>query len=241
MSYYSRRRYPYTRYRYSTKGRYKKKGRQSIGGRLTYLSKCVRDLKKGQEYKTAEIAHTALICNGSAAAPSFTYLLPNISQGTGKDERVGTKITQKRIDLKLLFKNNRGTPTDCMVRCIIARSRSLLDAVTSTVAGDILKTVSDGNAAFMSMREIDSNNANRFKIYFDKSFRMPITGDGHDERLIKWGVNLNNEMQFNDDTVGEATDVKKGRWYILLCSTEDTGTANCPQCDVIGRMRFTDS
>lgn len=238
MSYYRRRRYPYSRYRYSTRGRPKKK---SLGRQIGYLSRCVRDLKKGQEYKVAEISHSGLICNGSAAAPSFTYLLPNISQGTGKDERIGTKITQKRIDLKMLFKNNRGTPTDCMVRCIIARSRSLLDATISTTAGDILKTISNGNASFMSMREITEGNSNRFKIYFDKSFALSTTGDGHDEKFIKWGVTLNNEMQFNDDSLGDATDVKKGRWYILLCSTEDTGTANCPQCDIIGRMRFTDS
>lgn len=216
-----------------------KKKKYTTKQKADYAVKEIRKLKRDMDKDFAEISEIGQICYGSATAPNFFYILPNIAQGDAQGTRQGNSITQRKLDLIMTIVNNRGTPQDCYVRVMLILVGKLPQATTSTTAAQILLSAATGNDAFDSPRMIEGVSANLYKVLFNKRVYVSTNGvGGQSMKVLEYHRDLNNTMIFNDDLTGTDTDVVKGRLYMLVCSTSGAD-ANCPSIDIVGRLKYT--
>lgn len=227
-----RRRYKY--YRSTGYGRGWKKKRLG-GGFKKYVLTTLKDLKKSKEWKVADISTTISNISDSGTGYGITYIYPNITQGTGADERIGCKIEAKKLDLTLILDNSVGTsPADCLVRLIIIRWKGTINPATALNASDVML-----NNSLSSYKQIVDSNATACVTVMDKLFRMNVEGDGNPIKVIKFGTRFNHEIMFNDDATGNEADcIKNGLYIIHQCST--SGSSNTPNLSVTGRLRYVD-
>lgn len=217
------------RFRYGgSRYRRKKKGNRNrvYRGRVRKL----QTLLSSVETKFHSSENSALDMNTTGTFLCLNYA---ISQGTaGPNDRIGNKVSNKKLHIKGVLDNTHGTPADCVVRFIVIRYKRPQGTALTTIAQlfDSSTTTDITNALY------DTNKLNNFKIYLDK--RYPMDTALHSKIPFSFNIKLNNTTVYTANTPA-STDIDSNALYLVLFST-DTGTTNDPLCKLTWRVSYTD-
>ncbi len=240
MPYYQNRRYGRRsfrrRSRWGTSGSYKWKG-GGMNRQKKSLGKLYRDvalLKRSQEYKFLDSVQTVLpIVDTGINNVVPTYLLPDLSIGDTRSTRDGLKVLSKSLQLKILISNNRGTPTDNIVRVIVFKQTKVISDTGSPVNTDLLQD----SDSVISPYKATAKNMNWQKL-LDQT--LIFDTELHTQKLITSNFKFNDTIHFDGNT-GDETGTNGTRLYIFAISqTLAAATANAPGITWSLRYRYLD-
>lgn len=230
MSYYYRRsKYPYSRYKKSWSGKkYSKKKRKKIAIYRQKLSALV----KGMEFKSLAMVTTAI---NPTTTPSITYMLPSIAIGTSfSNEIVGSKALLKYFSLRILVKNDHGTPIDTQFRMIVFLEKRNNPNAADPVANDILNAVTTYGVIAAYNTEYFKN----YQILFDKIVSLDTTQ--HTNHVYSFRRKMNRTLTTDGTNPATKTNVTSCRVWMLLYGDQATST-NAPNITWNGRISFLDN
>lgn len=155
-------------------------------------------------------------------------LCNGIAQGTTANSRLGRRIIMKSFMVRIVLAKAPTQTQESPVRIMLVYDQQTNG--TTCVATDVLQTDS-----IFGLTNL--NNSNRFKILFDKHFKMGSVSDTSINYHKYWKCNL--PVQFNAGSAGTVGDIQTGSVYILAWSPQ-IGVA-IPIGGVSVRVRFSDN
>jgi hypothetical protein len=166
-------------------------------------------------------------------------VISGIAEGTGHDERVGTRAFVSSIDVKLWLTSDTSTPDD---HCDFARVMLVQDkqanGATSLTIGDLLDTASayDKTTAFRNLE-----NTQRFKVLYDKRFKLSsYTTAGPNCQSVNIHKKFPGGLRVTYDTSDTAgTSIKSNDVWLVFVANHAT-EANNPYVAGTYRVRYTD-
>ncbi len=192
------------------------------------VKKDIKWLKKNVEFKFRDITAVNLSAKDiGLITPLITNLIP---VGTDVDERIGNKITARRMFIRGYIHNDRGTPADTLVRIIIFRDKA--PQTVPPVVNEIL-SASAGLSLVNSPYTIAT--APRFKVYADHTVAMDL--GQHTIVAFKFSQKLNHVVSYSS---GAIDDPQLNGWYILTVGSI-TGDVNSAGVNFVARFSYCDS
>lgn len=205
-------------------------------GRIAKLTKDVALLKRAQEYKfvLASLQTVLPIVTTGINNTLPRYLPANIDSGDTQEERDGVKILAKSLQLRILVANNRGTPTDNVVRLIVFKQNKVIRDTSLPTTGDIL----ENDDHVMSLYNATSKLINWTKL-LDET--IVFDTELHTQKTFNVYWKFNDTITFDNPT-GSEGNTQGTRYYITaLSQTLQTSSANAPGISYEGRLRYLDS
>ena len=191
---------------------------------------------RGHYHQRPELKFHDRDTDDALVSPTGDVLLLNlIAQGTGESQRIGRKITIRKIDwrytIAVLAQTDAAlTAESCRVMLIHDHQ---CNGVTPTV-GDVLKT-----ADYQSFNDLA--NTGRFNTLFDRTYtiRAPLSGNGTSDQTGTYYINgyvhkdVNINIEF-DNTTGAIGEIRSNNIFLLFIAENGI-------CRVNGkaRLRFT--
>ncbi len=233
---YGRRKFGYGGMQWKSGAGYGRK-KNARGGGLSKLKADVTLLKRSIEYKVADTAATTALAVSSTAIAGSTgprYICPNFTQGDTVGGRDGNKMLMKSWYCRILLANDRGTPTDNVVRLILFKQTDVHIGANTPNNAAILE---DGDNVLSPIRSI--TKADNFKILADHTFVFDTTQ--HTQKWAKFYFKLNDGILFNGTTGNEA-ETQGFRYYLFAISqTAEGSAANAPGLTYYNRFRWCDA
>lgn len=187
--------------------------------------------------------NNAAIGDTGAAA---VFFLPVIEQGSANNQRVGTKVTLDRVDLRLRVHLDDSTNVDNgsdIYRVILFGYKQ---SEASTTAADLLSAVYYGGTSEVGvLSPISSDALKRYKIIHDSLYEINTFGVGPDTshttsdvlKTLSLSYSLKHAMEFKTgSSSGAQSNVARGGVGVLLIS--DGGIV---RCSMAGSLTFYDA
>lgn len=224
------------------RGKFVRKGRRRYTRKATVSPAVKRYVKKAldsdNEFKLIDTYAGAQYTYNTGLGNFF--LLNGVSQGDGQSSRDGRIITNRSVQLKLLFRAAGLANIRSNVRWILFID--LEPHGVPPVATDLLDTATTSPGLLLASRNLD--NRNRFIILKDKTFNLDqFDNAGHVKDTFS-GLKyrkLRLKTTFDASNNGDISDIVKGALYVWVFSDNNTGTSYEPLAYIYGRVRFTDS
>lgn len=155
-------------------------------------------------------------------------LCNGVAQGTTANTRLGRRIIMRSIMLRCVLAKAPTQTQESPVRLMLVYDQQTNG--TALTAAQVLQT-----DAIYGLTNLD--NSNRFKILFDKHFKMGSVSDTSINYRKFMKINL--PVQFNSGSAGTVGDIQTGSVYILAWSPQ-IGVA-IPIGGISVRIRFSDN
>ena len=159
-----------------------------------------------------------------------------VAQGNGPNDRIGTRVTVRTIELRISTLPQTGTIPG-FVRFIL-----LIDHQAN---GDVAasNTILQPTPGFMSPRNLGQRK--RFKILRDKTFAVHETSTGPNAFFSHWYIKLKKPLnvEYNGGTSAEPSSIASNS-ILLLTIGSWTGAGAATACSVSlvqSRIRYTDN
>ncbi len=199
--------------------RFKKNG-------LTKVKRDIDWLKKNIEFKFNDSNFSVVLIDTTG---DVSTLNSTIGADAAFDGRSGEEITARRIMIRGFVSNNRGTPTDVIVRLILGRK--LNPQGTQTSMAQVLE--STATVQVNALRNMDFKSD--IKIYADETFAMDTLA--HTEIPFKFIFKLNHQVKYG--SVSAAVPLTNEMFLLVLGST--AASANTPAMSFTVRYSYCDS
>lgn len=186
------------------------------------------------------LAYTTITNSGVITSPTFNL----IDLGTGEQNRIGRKVTVKRIQIRGTLQNrSQEDPamTSNKFRVIVYQDKQCNGAAATVT--DILDS-----ADVDSFRNLQ--NSQRFRILSDKFYVSNIKGGGQNSAGTKtWGeeykhfkvfIKCNIPLEFGTTSPPTIADLRSNNLGILAIVEEDQA-ANTPRIGYLTRLRYSDN
>lgn len=159
-----------------------------------------------------------------------------VAQGNGPNDRIGTRVTVRTIELRISTLQQTGTTTPGFVRFILLIDHQANGQVAAS--NTILQA-----AGFMSPRNLGQRK--RFKILRDKTFAIHETSTGPNAFFSHWYIKLKKPLnvEYNGGITAEPSSIASNS-ILLLSIGSWTGAGAATQCSVSlvqSRIRYTDN
>ena len=164
-------------------------------------STAVKALKLARRAWAAQDHETKLVDDDfnffriQSTASAVTLLVNGIPEGTGRDDRIGERVSLKMLDLRLTFVKDPAqvAPTE-LIRFLVIWDRQPNGGLATV--GQILEDVAFVNSRTSMLSPFDINNSKRFQILLDRTFSL---NDGDvSEKSVHWRVKLRHKTpQYN--------------------------------------------
>ncbi len=175
----------------------------------------------------------------------YTFTFPGLQQGVANNQRIGTRVTLKRIKFKgTLMHNLSLTTSGSKVRLIVVQFKSPRGATTTI--DDFLSNPSPFSEAFLSQyKRYDQGATQPYKILVDKRWTLQAQDAGHSitERTtmkVQFTLNWKNGLQvrYNGGGSLEANIFQNNIKMFWISDMTTLGTS--PKLDAGYRMFYTD-
>lgn len=225
---YSRRRYRRNKRRYYQKKKDPKKSKFAYAVRrvLNYNS----ELKFIDQNTTAQAGGLPLLPWTTAQFTDLNMLV-GITQGVGKQQRVGTRI--KLVELAIRWhseiQDGLGTDDSNIIRFVLFQWRD--ESTSFTNVNQLLKSYSTAGPTVTSM--YNSTNAGQFRVIMDKTISLSRNGS-----KVKVGSKIAKKLDKNitySDTSGLPTS---GEFFLIYLS--DSGVPLHPVLTLELRLKYND-
>lgn len=174
-----------------------------------------------------------------------SVLLDGVQQGTDYNQRIGRQINILSFELRYIFYNyqtltNAGYPT--LIRMMLVRDRQSNGAVYTP--GTLLQNITTPTTQCLSATNI--NTKDRFHIYWDKLIELnpmgapvAITPSGTFPAAIradKYYRKFTRPIKVTyGGTAGTIGSINTNGLFLVILANDD------PDCEIYGRIRFTDA
>lgn len=185
----------------------------------------VKEMKRNEELKVYEDDTSAAISTSPVIDYAVSY---GITQGTAYTERIGNKITVKKILFKAKMTHN-GSASSNFVRVMIGLDRDCLGVAIG--ASEILNADITAAPYILQFREIRSTWS--CTILMDKIMK---TDSGNENDWLEWYFDCNIDMGY-DASTGAITDLNGQALFLFLVSDQ---TTNTPTVSTNLRLRYVD-
>lgn len=187
----------------------------------------IKQLSKSLEYKS----YTDSYDNQSLLrdTPLVYYFTPPIVRGTTHAQRIGTKITVKKIMIRGYLSSLNTTPTDSIVRIIIVRHRN--NAGDPFTRSELLYTASNINSLYAT------HTSKNYAVIYDQTVAMDTAM--HSLMPFKISLKLNSDVEYNTTDGSSYADVEKNNFVMLAYSTNNVAT-EVPKMSFMSRISYID-
>lgn len=184
---------------------------------------------RGGELKNIDVATLGSTLWPIGQATAVVTLLNGVAQGTTPTSRIGRKILQQSLFLRVQLAKSPTMTGESPLRILVVQD---MQANGAAPAGtDVL-------ASNEITSPMNLNNVERFKVILDKEFKLGAIDCT--ACAYKWYKKFKLPVAFNTGSTGNITDITTGSLYMLTFSNGLFATT-APSGEVYTRIRFTDN
>ena len=192
-------------------------------------------LRPGQEVKFLDTFFNAVAPSATGTILSSLNVVP---QGVGESERLGRKITVKRIQVRFRYKNEGANAVVDGLK--IMRFMLYQDKQTNGAAAAVSDLIT--SADYRAFRNLD--NTGRFRILHDKYYTLNtkaaelITTLIDNGIFVSFAVNVNVPIEFDASADTGVIATQRSNNFGLMLIVDTTGHHDV---DMAVRIRYTDN
>lgn len=198
------------------------------------IKKRLRTVESETELKHKDTEWTVAAI--SATAGNF-QLLNGLSQGNTQLTRIGSQINMTSVQFKGRIASSTAQTYPQIVRLVV-----FADAQPNAAAPVITDILDSGGltALFLMFAPYNHNNANRFKIFYDKVFVLnPSAATNFPQtQYVKKVIPMSRITQYNAGNAGTVADINRNSLYAFVLSNDGT---NNPTALITFRTYFKDA
>lgn len=175
----------YTKRGYSKKKKFSYKKKRTTKPSRTFVKKVKKIMDKEVETKQAFTGNNTLINfnSGINAAADYQQIVPSIGQGTGDSQRVGSKITAQKLNIRGYLRMVLNDTVDstssqsAIVRLMVVSNRSIANWEQASANGTWLSTLLKKGGTTSAFTGAISDlyapiNRDAFIVHYDKRFYL---------------------------------------------------------------------
>jgi len=197
----------------------------------------------GPELKSVDVSGTIALDN-NGLGNGHTALINGLFLGTERYQRIGRRVTAKRINVRCYIYTSAASPAviDDLFRIAVVfdEQPSNIAAVT---AASLWQSVSSAGATSTNMLSFNNrDNSMRYKTL--RSHMVQINAETqaqetYKERIVwEWDIPVNYTSQYNAGTAGTIADITTGALY-LVAHGNNSAVAQW-SVDYVIRYKYTD-
>lgn len=197
----------------------------------------------GPELKSADISGTIAL-NNDGLGNGHTALINGLFLGTERYQRIGRRVTAKRINVRCFIYTSAAAPAvvDDLFRISVVfdEQPSNIAAVT---AASLWQSVSSSGATSTNMLSFNNrDNSMRYKTLRQKLVQINAENQAqetYEGRITwEWDIPVNYTSQYNAGTAGTIADITTGALY-FVAHGNNSATAQW-SVDYVIRYKYTD-
>lgn len=201
--------------------RYRRKGKTSALALAKRNARILSQQRPEIKFHDATSISTVSIAGGSTVIATCS-----VPQGTGGQERVGSDVTIKSLNIRGYFQKGSAATGATFVRMMVIQAMTD-DSPTSA-------TIFDATPYTTSFRNMD--HTSDYRVMYDRVYKL--TQDSNVGQYFRLNFNKFKAKRVQwDETDTTGANAQKGKLYVLFTSEEPTNPASYT---ITTRLRYTD-